>query len=200
MQDLNNQDKGELENNIGRQEIEIEENNKKGNNKKEMPFIFELIIVVAIALFIRFFIFNITHVSGMSMVPTLNDGDILITERVSLFFKEAEIGDVVVIKAPDNSGDNYIKRVIAKSGDKVELKDGEVFVNDLKLDEDYTNYDPTLSLNGETSWVLNDGEYFVMGDNRAHSNDSRAFGKIEKSRVKGISVFRLFPFNRIGKL
>lgn len=88
MQDLNNQDKGELENNIESQEIEIEENNKKGNNKKEMPFIFELIIVVAIALFIRFFIFNITHVSGMSMVPTLNDGDILITERVSLFLKK----------------------------------------------------------------------------------------------------------------
>ncbi|MDO5719067.1 MAG: signal peptidase I [Tissierellia bacterium] len=159
-----------------------------------------LALYIGIALLVRFFIFNITLVDGISMNPTLADGDRLITEKISLYFNEPKKGDIVVINAPDNSKDHYIKRLIGLPGDKIDLIEGKLYINDIVQEEDYINSSETLPYTYDTSWIVPEGEIFVMGDNRNHSNDSRTFGTIAMDQVIGISIFRVYPFNRMGKL
>lgn len=169
--------------------------------KEVVSWLLTLFFYIGIALLIRLFVFNITAVSGLSMYPTLNNKDKLFTQKVTLYFDDPEVGDIVVLKAPDGSGDNYIKRVIAKAEDEVEIKEGKVYVNGNPLEEDYINGDETTpNLIGQDKWTIPDGHFFVMGDNRQASNDSRSFGPIAKEEIIGISEYRLLPFEKMGKI
>lgn len=168
--------------------------------KEIMSWIASLFLYLGIALLIRYFVFNITAVDGMSMYPTLDNGDKLITQRVSLYFREPEVGEVVVFKNPLGK-EHFIKRVIAREGDQVEVKDGQVLVNGEAREENFINGNETLpNYPDQTSWQVGEGEIFVMGDNRGASNDSRSFGPIKIKSLVGISEFRVYPFSKIGKL
>ncbi|MFC6314576.1 signal peptidase I [Lapidilactobacillus achengensis] len=142
-------------------------------------------------------------VSGPSMQPTFYDGDRLITSRLS----KIKRGDVVVLEAPDEPGSLYIKRVIGLPGDTVTAKGGHVYVNGKRLSEPYLKeYDPGNGLPFQEDFTLQQklgrktvpaNSYFVMGDNRPISKDSRRIGFIKKSAINGVVKLRYWPLSRL---
>lgn len=169
--------------------------------KEIVSWFITLFFYMGVVLLIRIFIFNITAVDGLSMYPTLDHGDKLITQRVSLYFREAQPGEIVVIDAPDSEGDFYIKRVIGVEGDEISISNGDLYINGQIQEEDYINGNETEpNYFGQNHWLVPEDHVFVMGDNRGGSNDSRSFGPIHEDEVKGISEFRIYPFSKMGKL
>lgn len=138
-------------------------------------------ISLAIFLFIYVFLVQPHRVKGESMSPTFEDGELLLTEKLSYRFNEVKRGDVVVFEAPIGRKVDFIKRIIGLPGDDLTVKDGTVTVNGQKLSEPYIS-SPTQ---GEEQRTLGPDEYFVFGDNRGASSDSRVFGPIKKSAVRG---------------
>ena len=162
-------------------------------------FVVELLIPsiygIAIGLIVNLFV-GFTSVRGESMYPTLNDRDFLMLNKISK--GNIENGDIVVFDVtPELSYREkifYIKRVIGKSGDHVVIKDGKVIVNDIELNEVYTDGSIT---EGEIDILVPDGSYFVLGDNRDESSDSRVIGLVSHENVTGVVKMRLYPFNKI---
>ena len=162
-----------------------------------------ILIAFLIAFFIKTFIFNSTYVIGHSMAPTLYPKDRLFAQKIGLYLNKTSRGDIVVLKAPDEEGKDYIKRVIGLEGDLVEIKDGQVYVNGNLLVENYIEEGSYTHTYGIDQWLVPEGEVFVLGDNRAEgaSKDSRVFGTVSLKNLKGITGFRYYPFNnRFGKL
>lgn len=159
-------------------------------------------IALIIAIFIKLFIVDATRVSGNSMLNTLHSGDVLLVDRIGCRFKGYKKGDIVILKAPDNPKKLYVKRIIGEEGDTISLIDGDVYVNDQKLTENYTSINETYPTSDLSSWTLGKDEYFVMGDNRipGESNDSRNFGPINKDRLVGHAFVRFYPIGRLGLL
>lgn len=181
----------------------MENNDDKKNKNETMEWIKSIVTAVVIAVLIKTFIFNTTYVLGYSMYPTLHERDRLFSLKIPLYFDGPERGDVIVLKAPDNTNKDYIKRVIGIAGDRVEIIDGKVYVNDHILEEDYIDNDSYTHTYNESSWAVPPGEVFVLGDNREEgaSKDSRYFGCISVKSVKGITGFRYYPFDdRFGKI
>ena len=180
----------------------MNEDEKKGNTEA-FEWIKSIALAIAIAFLIKTFVFNTTYVLGNSMYPTLLEKDRLFALKIPLYFGGPEIGDIVVLEAPDNPKKDYIKRVIATSGDKVEIIDGKVYINDEILEEDYIVGDSYTYAYDNSIWIVPEGELFVLGDNRAEgaSKDSRYFGTITKKSVKGVTGFRYFPIDdRFGNI
>lgn len=157
----------------------------------------ELIPSILSAFLIAFLlntVIGITTVQGVSMEPTLHTGNKLIINKVNKLIHNIDRGDVIVFDStPGESKRNkvfYIKRVIGLPGDKIEIIDGNVFVNGIEIDESYA--DKTDSYTNLTMTVPEDS-YFVLGDNRDKSNDSRYFGTILHSQVSGNILMQLFP-------
>ncbi|NLM05812.1 MAG: signal peptidase I [Tissierellia bacterium] len=174
---------------------------KKIFDGKIKEFGIELFKALAIALFIKFFLFDITTVDGASMNPTLENGDRLLVTRISTFFREAERGELVIFKSPTD-GRLFIKRVIGVGGDLVEIHEGKVYLNNQALIEDYIDDGIKTEIFFEDKWKVPDGYYFVLGDNRKPngSTDSRIFGLIDKNSIKSYAEFRIFPFDSIERL
>ena len=149
-----------------------------------------IIIVIPIMIFCR-----PTLVIGTSMVPTLNDKDVVVMRSGHSNIKK---GDIIVFDARPFENRNFIKRVIGTPGDKVEIKNGYVYVNDNKLNEYYLK-EGTLTT-PDKSVVVPKENLFVLGDNRSVSEDSRYIGTISISKVKGRAYFRIFPFSKAGNL
>lgn len=151
--------------------------------------IYPYVIIVAVVVLVRTFLFTPIRVDGPSMNPTLKNGDIMILNKIS----KVDRFDIVVIKS-DRLDDVLIKRVIALPGETIEVRNGITYINGKKLKDKYAF--------GKTSDVgkmkLKDDEYFVMGDNRRVSADSRIFGTFTKKDIKGTTKFVIFPFKRIG--
>jgi len=171
-------------------------------------FIFEVIKVVIISLAIiipvRYFLIQPFYVKGASMEPSFYDHEYLVIDEVSYRFRQPERGEIIVFKYPNDPSQYFIKRVIGLPGEKVEIKDGGVYVYSkdtnrrVKLDESYLESD-TETLSSETGIIdLGDDEYYVLGDNRNYSKDSRSFGPVKKSFIIGRVMFRGWPFNRIS--
>jgi len=141
-----------------------------------------------------------SQVQGHSMDPTLGDGQRLVISRINYLFGEPKRGDIVVFNSPRPLQDNepaLIKRVIGLPGEVVEIIDNQIYVNGRLLDEAYLNEEWTASGN---RWELGADDFFVMGDNREHSRDSRVFGAVNRHAIIGEAVFRLWPLNHIGTL
>ena len=138
---------------------------------------------------IRTFIITPVRVDGDSMKNTLKNGDIL------LLYKLGSINrlDIIVLDE-EKDNEKIIKRVIGLPGETVAIKKGKIYINDKVIDDEYA-YGETSDYDKVT---LEDDEYFILGDNRLISKDSRYFGPIKKSEIKGKIVFRLFPFTKIG--
>ena len=176
--------------------------------RKFLSFIFELtklaVICAAIVIPIRYFLIQPFYVQGASMEPTFHTHEYLIVDEISYRFQEPERGDVTVFRYPRNPQEYFIKRVIGMPGETVEIKDGKVYIyNDshpdgVVLQEDY------LAPHTETHGLakgkveLEDNEYFVLGDNRNSSKDSRNFGPVKESFIVGQVLLRGWPFHKAG--
>lgn len=166
--------------------------------KELFDWILSIVIAIVAALCIKAFLFDIIEVSGDSMVPTLHDNDRLSVERLCRFTHNVKRGQIVIFDSGDKGNGIYIKRVIALPGDKVEIVDGSVFLNDVKLNEDYLAegiYTSSGTLTGPL--VIPDGYIFVLGDNREVSEDSRYIGCIPFSMIRGRVLSRIYPFDSI---
>lgn len=144
-----------------------------------------------IGLFLNFFIFTFAHVNGSSMEPTLHNKQITLVSRLEYQFSEIERGDIVITRFPSEVySDIYVKRVIALSNEKIEIKDGIVYVNGLALEEDYVM---APCIRDMELVSVPEGYVFVMGDNRNDSADSRIVGPIPKNKIIGKAKFIVFP-------
>lgn len=176
---------------------------KLSENAKE--WIIDIAIAVALAAIILFFV-QPTIVREHSMERTLSEDDYLFVSKQTykLFGQDPQLGDIVVFESDLESSNGrdklLIKRVIGVPGDTVSIAHGHVYVNDVGLDEDYTKDGYTASDMEEVT--VPEGCLFCMGDNRQNSTDSRdpRVGFVPMDRIMGKAVFRLFPFNKIGKL
>lgn len=159
-----------------------------------------ILIAASIFLVIYIFLFRPFQVSGESMFPTFKNGEYILTNLITLRFSDPQRGDVLVFKAPVNQEKDFIKRVIGMPGDSVLLKDGFVYVNGKKLDEsayldaNVRTYGGSFLREGQAI-VVPQGEYFMMGDNRPFSSDSREWGFLNRESVIGRSFYVYWPLN-----
>jgi len=166
----------------------------------------ELVEVVVLAVILYFgisFAVQTVHVEGLSMFSTLNDNDYLIADKIDYRLHSPQRGDIIILRPPTDNSKDFIKRVIALPGERLLIRDGIIYINGHRLDEPYLPEAWTLFNN----WPVNgspDGEvippnqYFVMGDNRNRSQDSRVFGPIGRDRIDGRAWFRIWPINHFG--
>jgi len=170
-------------------------------------FIWEVFKIVIIALIIVvpiiYFLFKPFFVRGQSIHPSFQDGYYLIIDELSYRFSETKRGDVVVFKYPNNPSQRYIKRVIGLPGELVEINSGSVMVysEDGKqvLDErEYLSFDAKTPGQAKTS--LDENEYFVLGDNRSLSSDSRSWGALNREYIIGKVFIRAWPFTALAKI
>lgn len=164
-----------------------------GSEAKE--WILSIVIAVALAFIIKAFLFDFVLVQGTSMVPTLQDGERLIINKIGYRISEPDYGDIVVLKHADHV--DYVKRVIGKAGDTVEIRNRVVYRNGSALDEPYIN---TGDYDDFSSVTVPEGSYFVLGDNRPVSLDSRydSVGFIKRKDIIGKVFFRFWPLSRLG--
>ncbi|EAZ93030.1 signal peptidase I [Crocosphaera chwakensis] len=163
-----------------------------------------LVIAIILAVVIRTFIAEPRYIPSESMYPTLATGDRLVVEKVSYYFHSPQPGDIIVFEPPMQlqlqgyqRNQAFIKRIIAKGGDSVTVKDGKVYVNNQLLNENYILESPHYNLE---SVEVPEGYLFVMGDNRNNSNDSHVWGFLPEKNVIGHAIFRFFPWQRIGSI
>ena len=142
-------------------------------------------------------LFNFSIVRGQSMNPGIRDGDRIVIDRFSYMFTPVERGDIVVLGYPLDPNLDYIKRIIGVPGDQVQIRAGEVFVNGAAMREPYV---ADLDEASYLSTTVDAGHYFVLGDNRPHSSDSREFGLVHKDLLKGKVDLCLWPPTRLGLL
>lgn len=177
--------------------------------QQKLKSFLELGLYVFLAIAITYFVLNFvgqrTSVYGNSMYPTLQDNDQLIVEKVSYRFKEPKRFDVVVFQIYEEESDeevHYIKRVIGLPGETVCITDGKIYINGEELKETYGYYKGQQLMEGydfSEPLQIGEGEYFVLGDNRNDSLDSRKIGCIQKKDMIGRAIFRIYPFQTIGK-
>lgn len=163
-------------------------------NKKTKDII-EYVVIIVIVLLFRRFLFSPIRVTGASMLPTLNDGDIMILNKIGYSIKGLNRFDIVVVKS-DN--EKIIKRVIGLPSEHVEYKDDKLYINGEEVDEPYDRKeteDFVLEMLGENK--IPEGKYLVLGDNRPISKDSRIIGLIDKKDIVGYTSIVIYPFNRI---
>lgn len=174
--------------------------NQKKSFKQE---VFELVrftlIVLAIVIPIRVFIAQPFIVNGESMEPTLASGDYLIIDEISYRTKEPKRGEVVVFRFPTEHRRFLIKRIVGLPGEIISISGNKITITDTEgkvtqLNEDYLNGD----FSSYGTWSLGNDEYFVMGDNREHSSDSRRWGVLSRELIVGKTFLRLFPLSGIS--
>jgi signal peptidase I len=173
-----------------------------------------VVISLSICVVIYLFIATPNEVHGSSMEPNFFDGEILLTNKfmhlvgntgLSKIVGDYERGDVVIVDL-DNSDEDLIKRIVAVGGDELLIDNGQVYVNDELLEEDYLPEGRTTSGDSfiieDTSITVPEGSYLVFGDNRDYSLDSRnsAVGFVERRQLKGRVFFRFWPLDRLGKI
>lgn len=132
-------------------------------------------------------------VEGPSMQPNFYTGQFLVVSRVNYLLSDPQRGDVVVFHYPNNPQEDYIKRVIGLPGDTVEIRDTQVHVNGIPLTEPYINEPCQPGSCRDNVWELGADEYFMMGDNRNHSSDSRSFGPVKRHYIVGEALIRYWP-------
>jgi signal peptidase I len=168
-------------------------------------FLQGIVVILAIMVMIYLFIMSPQEINGQSMDPTFHNGEYILTNKVEYKITDPKRGDVVIFKSPTNKEIDYIKRIIGLPGDRVRLSNNKYYINDVMLDESsYLSRDIIIFggsyLKEGQEITVPEGKYFVSGDNRPHSSDSREFGPIAKEDFIGKALFRYFPFNRVGAI
>ena len=175
--------------------------------RKLLIFVWEItkmvVISLAIIIPVRYFLIQPFYVKGASMEPNFHDHEYLIIDEISYRFNEPQRGDIIVFRYPFNPQEFFIKRLIGLPGETVQLRDGHVYVTNTEHPEGWqlpeTYLDVNLQTNGfdQSSVELSADQYFVLGDNRYASKDSRSFGPVAKNFIIGRVVFRGWPFSKI---
>jgi signal peptidase I len=163
----------------------------------------DVVIAVVVSVIIIFFLYQPVHVEGTSMLPRLEDQDLLLINKFaysklgSMMGDEIHRGDVVVFRYPHDHTKSYIKRVIALPGDMLRIDHGTVWVNGEALQENYVplKYEDDRS---QPEMTIPEGQYFVMGDHRSISSDSRDFGTVERDLIYGKAAFVYWPMDQAG--
>ena len=161
------------------------------------------IIALAIIIPIRFYLFQPFIVTGQSMLPNFEDGQYLVIDEISYRFTSPQRGEVTVIRSPNDDSQFFIKRIIGLPGETIEISNGSVIIKNSErplgfvLDEAYLPQD--LQTFGNTAKTLKANEYFVLGDNRIASSDSRVFGPIQEETIVGRVFIRAFPISDFDK-
>lgn len=161
-----------------------------------------LVIALILALLVRSYIAEPRFIPSDSMIPTLRISDRLVVEKLSYRFRNPEMGEIVVFDPPPQLQEQgylkdqaFIKRIIGKPGQTVEVKNGKVLINNVQVEEPYIAEPPKYTLRPVR---VPENSFFVMGDNRNNSNDSHVWGFLPKDYIIGRALFRFFPFNRMG--
>jgi signal peptidase I len=157
----------------------------------------DLVIAVAVSAFIILFLYQPVRVEGTSMLPQLEDQDRLFIDKIAYRVGEIHEGDVVVFEYPRDRSKSYIKRVIGLPGDRLRIDHGRVYVNDRRLPEPYVplRFEDDRSV---AEMTLPPHEYWMMGDHRSISSDSRDFGPVDRSLIYGKAVFVYWPMEQVG--
>jgi signal peptidase I len=159
----------------------------------------DLIISLAISGFIIVFLYQPVKVEGTSMMPSLEDQERIFVNKFVYRLERIQRGDIVVFRYPRDPSKSFIKRVIGVAGDHIRIDSGQVYVNGEALDEDYV----PNAFTDQRSYpdvVVPDDCYFVLGDHRSMSNDSRDFGPVPVSFIYGKAVFGYWPMDKLGRL
>jgi signal peptidase I len=181
---------------------------KSSTSRTIIEYVVLAVVAIAVALLIQAFLVKPYRIPSESMENTLLIGDRVLVDRVSWRFSEPARQNIVVFHSP-LAGPVLIKRIIGMPGDEVSLKDGAVYINGKKLDEPYVRqikgkpvrsdpFDNGLPWSLQTPYKVPAGSYFMMGDNRIDSGDSREFGPVPRSQLVGKAFARYWPPNRIG--
>lgn len=191
------------------------EGQSRRRRSKSLELVETIVVALLLAIFIRATLAEARFIPSGSMIPSLLIGDRLIVEKVSYYFSDPQRGDIVVFYPPDPSfepqGNSarffrwlgftrqaaYIKRVVALPGETIRIEDGQVYINDKPLQENYTNseYPDFDNMSAKT---IPEDHYFMMGDNRGNSRDSRVWGTLPEKNIIGRTLLRFWPLNRIG--
>jgi len=157
----------------------------------------DLLISAGVSVLIILFLYQPVRVEGTSMLPRLEDHDRLFINKFVYHISSIERGDVVVFHYPRDPAKSYIKRVIALPGDRLRIDHGRVYVNGARLPEPYV---PSRFMDdrSQADMVLAPNEYFVMGDHRSISSDSREFGPVARNLIYGKAVFVYWPMEQVG--
>ncbi|MGZ4836154.1 MAG: signal peptidase I [Terriglobales bacterium] len=157
----------------------------------------DLIVSLIVSAFIIVFLYQPVKVEGTSMLPGLDDQERIFINKFVYSFEPIEPGDVVVFRYPRDPSKSYIKRVIAAPGDRVRIEGGQVYVNGHRLKEPYvpSEFADDRSV-AET--VVPRGSYYLLGDHRSSSSDSRDFGPVSRRYIYGKAVFGYWPMDRMG--
>lgn len=178
------------------------------DREEVLSFFWEVIKIVVVALAIiipvRYYLFQPFFVKGASMESTFNDGDYVLIDEITFRFREPQRGEVIVFRSPQDHSQFYIKRVIGLPGEQIQIKNSQITVfngqnpKGFVLDEsDYLDSDSLTVGNLKEKVGLD--EFFVLGDNRLHSSDSRLWGAVHKTLVTGRVFLRAWPLNAVKK-
>jgi signal peptidase I len=158
-----------------------------------------IIVLILTLVLIHFFIFTIHIVQGQSMEPNFNSGEIIITNKLSYYIENPKRGDVVVLRFPgDPEKVKYIKRIIGLPGETLEIKNSDIYINDKKLIESYIPQNYFTFPDMKTQ--IGKDEYFIIGDNRPNSSDSRMWGTARTNDLIGKGFFIILPTSNFGSI
>ena len=153
--------------------------------------------VFLVLFFVQSFVFHLSVVRGTSMQPSIRDGDIIFVDRAAVLLgAQFERGDIIVMRSPDDPDVDYVKRIVGLPGEQIEIRGGRVRVNGRILDESFGV--PTRERS--RSWNVPEGKFFVLGDNRSRSCDSRDFGVVNGESIKGKVRFCFWPPHHLPEL
>jgi signal peptidase I len=159
----------------------------------------DLVISIAVSAFIILFLYQPVKVEGTSMLPGLQDQERIFINKFVYRFEAIERGDVVVFRYPRDPSKSYIKRVIGLPGESVLIERGQVYVNGEALPESYVPRE-YLDRHSYRAVVVPDGCYYLLGDHRSMSSDSREFGPVDSQYIYGKAVFVYWPMEKVGRL
>ena len=175
--------------------------------KNFFSFLWEIVKIVIIALVIvvpiRYLIFQPFFVKGQSMEPNFENGDYLIIDEISYRLREPQRGEVVVFRYPNDPSQRYIKRIIGLPGETIEIKDGQITIfnqDGTKVLEESGYLSSFTSTPGNMKMTLDFNDYFVLGDNRPSSSDSRRWGAVPRENIVGRVFLRAWPFAALAKI
>jgi len=188
---------------VGNPRLQPTRNQVLGNRPRSTPLLSvwlrDLIISLAISAFIIIFLYQPVKVEGTSMMPSLDDQERIFVNKFVYRWEPIQRGDIVVFRYPRDPSKSYIKRVIGIPGDQIRIDSGQLYVNEEPIIEDYV----PPAYTDERSYadiVVPPRSYFVLGDHRSMSNDSRDFGAVKEGYIFGKAVFGYWPVDKLGRL